>query len=395
MGIGVGFGEIVSTMVWPRLLAAAGLALRPARLGLALVMLVLLGLIAQLPRLWLAKGDAGPASLGREGLEESLAVIAAGVVHLDHVELGAGLARLFVATPVQVGQAYPWSTLAIAAPMLVVWAVLGGAISRMTATEFSLQNKMGWTQGLAFAISKAGSLAAAKIGVLVVVAFIGLVLAAGGWLLLNFAFLQLVGGALFVVALLASGAAVLMVVSYLLAMPMLVPAVACEGTDAIDAVQRAHAYVFARPLRVGLYVLVLVVELVVVTLLLAAIAHATVAFATWCTTAWLSPEMQSLLREQAATGTAAVGETVSWSARSTGSMVGFWAQIPGLLVAAFVTSFWFSGGTVLYLLVRQVCDGQDVGELWMPGMVGGTHAGAGAATPLHVDTGEGPVDEDD
>ena len=45
-----------------------------------------------------------------------------------------------------------------------------------------------------------------------------------------------------------------------------------------------------------------------------------------------------------------------------------------LLVASFVVSYWFSGGTTLYLLMRQVCDGQDVGELWTPGMVAGTHA---------------------
>ena len=60
-----------------------------------------------------------------------------------------------------------------------------------------------------------------------------------------------------------------------------------------------------------------------------------------------------------------------------------------LLVASYVVSYWFSGGTALYLLMRQVCDGQDAGELWSPGMVAGTHA------PADPEDAQAPGDEDE
>ena len=50
--ISVQVRPLIST-TWPRLLESGRLALRPARLGLALMVLVLIGLIGQLPRLWL------------------------------------------------------------------------------------------------------------------------------------------------------------------------------------------------------------------------------------------------------------------------------------------------------------------------------------------------------
>ena len=43
-----------------------------------------------------------------------------------------------------------------------------------------------------------------------------------------------------------------------------------------------------------------------------------------------------------------------------------------MCLLAFAFSFVSSGCAVLYLLVRQVNDGQDWAELWLPGMVGGT-----------------------
>jgi hypothetical protein len=48
-------------------------------------------------------------------------------------------------------------------------------------------------------------------------------------------------------------------------------------------------------------------------------------------------------------------------------------------------SFWFSSGTVLYLLMRQVCDGQDTGELWTPGLIAGTHVTPEADAATDVD----------
>src|SRR5262249_17418602 len=144
-----------------------------------------------------------------------------------------------------------------------------------------------------------------------------------------------------------------------LGLPMLVPSVASEGTDAIDAIQRTYAYVTGRPLRLILYWAVLIVEAAVVTLVLAVLAGWVIELTTWASSLLLGQSVRDALND-AAHGRAPDYEPLGASSRMAVHIVAFWMQVPMLLVASFVVSFWFSAGTTLYLLMRQVCDGQDV-----------------------------------
>src|SRR5678816_797949 len=92
-----GFHEFAGGLMWPRLLESARLALRPARLGLAAVMLVLIGLIGQIPWLWLkdersdwSKHWGGPARVADDMVSLGLGDVAAGVIKLDHVTVWHG-----------------------------------------------------------------------------------------------------------------------------------------------------------------------------------------------------------------------------------------------------------------------------------------------------------------
>ena len=44
----------------------------------------------------------------------------------------------------------------------------------------------------------------------------------------------------------------------------------------------------------------------------------------------------------------------------------------GLGVAAFVFSLHFASSTLRYLVIRRVCDGQELEEVWMPTLIPGT-----------------------
>jgi hypothetical protein len=235
---------------------------------------------------------------------------------------------------------------------------------------------------LAFAVSKAWSLFFSVAAPLLAVGLIVGVLALGGWVLLGIPGVRVVGAVFFALALFGGAAAVIIFVAYLLGLPMLVPAVACEGTDAIDAIQRSYAYVTGRPLRLVLYWAVLIVQAAVVTLVLALLAGWVIQLSTWAASLLLREPMHAAVQ---GLGEGDLPDYGPMSPTQAGAVhiVAFWVQVPLLLVASFVVSFWFSAGTTLYLLMRQVCDGQDVGELWTPGMVAGTHA------PVEVEDGEG------
>ncbi len=42
------------------------------------------------------------------------------------------------------------------------------------------------------------------------------------------------------------------------------------------------------------------------------------------------------------------------------------------LVAAYVVAYIFTSATMMYLLMRRACDGQDIEEIWRPGLTPGT-----------------------
>ncbi len=52
-----------------------------------------------------------------------------------------------------------------------------------------------------------------------------------------------------------------------------------------------------------------------------------------------------------------------WSA----GLVMLWQTVVVCLVAGYVFSYYFSASMVIYMLMRRVCDGQELEEIWQPG----------------------------
>ncbi len=70
---------------------------------------------------------------------------------------------------------------------------------------------------------------------------------------------------------------------------------------------------------------------------------------------------------------------VSWHSQVAGWFVSFWRTVIVGLVGGYVFANYFSGSTIVYLLMRRACDGQEITEIWQPGQVPGT------AAPMPVD----------
>jgi hypothetical protein len=415
------WAELADGLLWPKLAAVITLALRPARVGIALVMLVAVGLLGRVPLVWLPAGDQGPLATFLARAEAAGAVLTQGLLNIDIPRFAAGAAALVLDAPVATARAYPWSLAAIALPLLLVVGVLGGALSRSAATEFARGERTPWTTALAFAISRALSFLGALATPILASLALGGVVAVAGWALLSLPWVQVAGALAYGVALLVMFIAVVLALGYALGFPLLVPALACEGTDAIDAIQRAYAYVLGRPLRLIAYsavLLSLIVALVATTsLVLRATASATYA----ASTALTSTDVTTLVRDAAAqdrtddarratnsasrtsqgqtppkrvddllyrapssttpgattTPAAAPDAKPSASARATSAIIEFWNSLLALLVGAVAISAFFSGSSLLYLLLREVNDGQDHTELWTPERTAGFGSRAG------------------
>lgn len=350
-------------MLWHRVLRAPVLGLRPGRLGLAFFFALFLLLLL---------------SVGR-AVDQQLVPGGVLMPWSDPAwpePSASSLWQIFVSTPGAWVRGWPVTTVVMGPLLIILGAVLLGAISRITAEEFSRGRQMAWHEGLAFSARLWRSTVGAYIAPLVLIWAIALIFAILGWIFLNWPVLNIIGALLYGLFLLGALVAVIVAVAFVLGEAMLIPAVVCEGADAIDAVQRAYAYVLARPLRLIVYLLLGVVGVAVVVAVLAVLAWWTIGFAAHATGAWVRPPAWSMVwwgsfgdAPPPSTVDLAEGQRPGGSFGVGAAFIQIWVLVPLLLVIASLFSASMATATVIYLAMRRICDGQDVGELWTPGVV--------------------------
>lgn len=358
-------------MLWVQLLNAGRLALRPARIGLSMVLLLLVALLWWMPTLWLEK-DATPSFAVMAYSGEAFASVKSGLLSLNAGSVMAGVKQLLVDLPMFLIRHFPWTVGALAVPTIVVWTILGGAVTRSAAEEFSQGRRQAWTGSLAFSLSKAWSLFFAMVVPMCLIGGLALLIMGGGYVLLRVPGVNIAGGFAYGFLLLGGFLMLLLVIAFALGCGLLLPAVACEGADAIDATQRTYAYVLSRPVRTVAFLLVLLVQGIIIAAVLSFIVKSVVHTTADLSSAWLPDETRSAVITASTMREAGAGEGSPFGLNATTHLISLWSAIPGVIAGSILLSFAFSGMTVLYLLLRRVSDGQDVGDLWMPGMVAGT-----------------------
>jgi hypothetical protein len=273
---------------------------------------------------------------------------------------------------------------------LVILTLGGGAICRMAVCEIAGEVQMTFGEGLGFALPRWKQLLMAVAGPLLLIAALSIGLRLVGFILLAPPIVNVLGGLLYALFLLAGFALVLASAAFLLGGSLLLPAIAAESTDWFDAIQRAYAYALGRTLRLAVYALLL--------LLIGAVAYAVASWVAFATINWTA----DLAAGWRASDAAPIAGNVPWPsftdpnlgqsleggrALST-KLIGLWERVAVAILAAFVISYFFCASSVLYLLCRRVNDEQDMTEIWMPGLIEGTlapadarRAAAGATAP--------------
>lgn len=320
-------------------------------------------------------------SLAPNGLEPGLeefvrqALPAAQPVPQGLPAVWIGVKDLFVNLPVALWQQEKVFTVVYGLFFLVVVAIGGGTISRMTACEVATSERLTIGEATDFAIGNWVKLVTALLLPLIFAGILVVLLIVGG--LLMAPWLDVIGGLLYGLALLLGFALVLLLTGYAAGFHLLVPSVACENCDPADALQRVYAYVLSRPLRLLLYVVVALLGLVLGFLVVSFFAGTMLNF-----TAALCRVFTDNSALTAAGGfglfdldqqnLGAIHET--WHNQWAAWLVTLWQTLVIDLVAAFVIGYYFAASTIVHLLMRQACDGQDMEDIWRPGLTPGTLA---------------------
>jgi hypothetical protein len=348
-----------SELLWPRVLTAAAYGLRPGRLGLAFFALVIISLL-------LALGG---------WIDEAIRDTPVVTWQTRAGEPWQIPWRTFVATPMAWAYAYPITTLIFGPLTLFIGLLMVGAISRVTACEIALDRHLSWYQGLTYAARFWKSLLGANLGPIIGIWFLALLIALFGLILLRFPVVNILGAILFPIALLLAFAAAAIALVFVLGVWLITPSIMADGSDAIDAIQRAYAYVIDRPVRLVIYLLLAALGLAGVVFIAAIFIFATVHFAGWAAGQWAGEDGRAMIWAGilAAIRDQPLGpfplDDPEGTYRTGAALIRFWTAIPAILLFAVILSSLTAAATMVYLAMRRLCDGQDISEIWWPGKV--------------------------
>lgn len=240
---------------------------------------------------------------------------------------------------------------------LLVWGLLGGAITRTALLELGRDESADWTQALRFAWGRLRSLVLAPwlpIGGIALVTIpcllLGLAMRADLGVLVAGIFWILVAVAGFLIALLVVGLAC--------GWPLMYSAVTGEsGGDEFEALHRSYSYVYGRPLHYACYVLLAIVLGVVGSLVVDGFAQLSIWGGDWAVS-WGTGSAR-----WAEIDAVAAGDGSASTLRMGAALMGVVEFLVWQVAAAFRYSFFWCVAAAVYLVMRQHVDDTEFNEL--------------------------------
>ncbi|MDA0215171.1 MAG: hypothetical protein O2875_07390 [Planctomycetota bacterium] len=299
-----------------------------------------------------------------EAVRSSFYALIASVGRADFPAAIGAAHSLFVGVPVASWASAPIFTVFFVVVCILAFGRGSGVLCRLSAGDMSMRN---WSlpEASDFIRPRISTLIFAPIFAVV----LGFVLWIPAWALGlsgNLPILNVVGGVFFGVALVSAALSAIVVVVLLVGFPLIAPAVACDGCDAVESIQRAGAYLFARPLHLLWYGFISLIVIVLGTLV--------ADFAATIMWSFASASYESASGETALSGVgnlrflqpyqSAPPALLGLTQSITVSLIDMWRTILCLLIGACSLSIAFACATRTYLLIRLNCDGQDVCDLW-------------------------------
>lgn len=258
-----------------------------------------------------------------------------------------------------------------------VLSLAGGAISRGAALQFTRDERAGMASTIAFALKNYVPILCAPTAPLVLVVLLGFVIISVIGLMANIPYAGELILALFFLLVLFAGAVMAFTTIWACAsFNLMFGAIAAEKSDTFDALSRAYNYVYSRPWRLGGYTILAAFYGGVCYLFVRFFAYVTLLLSRWFLQAgvfaqnsggqqfdkidaiWPKPEYFNFL------GTSSnLAKPLTQTIAS--GIVHFEMLIIAGLILAFVISYYFSAGTVIYCLLRKKVDNTPIEKVYI------------------------------
>ena len=260
---------------------------------------------------------------------------------------------------------------------LCVWAVFGGAITRMAAFKIARDETLGFPTALKYSLRRfrdymtAPLLAVAGIGVFWLLCMLGGVFARIPWVG------EYLVAAFWILPLLAGVCMAAILVAFVVGWPFTYITISAQGSDGFEAFSRSLNYIFSQPWRYLFHWLLALFHGGVIIWVAMFLLGLTVQMTAWAVGSGIGSDA---VREIISSGPADIvgsdflpetsedltiidGEPapVSGSAR----VAGFWLYVVTSIVVSFAISYFWSAATVNYFLIRRVEDGVEFEEVFL------------------------------
>ena len=264
---------------------------------------------------------------------------------------------------------------------LGVWAIVGGAITRIAAVQLSRDERVGIVEAIRFTLARWRSYFFASFAPLLGVAAVAIALSLFGIGNLIPGFAEVWDGLLWFLAL---GLALLMafVLVGLIGWPMIHATLSTEGSDSFDALSRSYSYVYQKPWHYLWYAVVSLTYGAIVVFFVGLMGSLMVYFAKWGVgltpgTNYFNRDPSYLFvfaptsfgwRDLLLQGSPVVDPGGpgfhGWNYIGA-TLVAFWLYLVFLMVIGFGYSYFWSASTIIYLLMRRKVDDTDLDEVYL------------------------------
>lgn len=323
--------------------------------------------------------------------------LVSGGVDDRHTVVGA-LYDMVIVLPRWMLMVHPFFTIVYGLILLVLWSVLGGALTRMSAVQATQSRTPNVVEAVRYATSRFGAFLMAPLIPVILAGVLAGLLVLAGFVAFGIPYVNqataLVGGLLFIIAILLGLGLALVKLSLALGFGLYYPAIALEDSDAFDAISRATGYLCYRLWQVLLYNLAALVYLALTYILVGGVIFLSLLGAHYCISLGAdalssgapfdqmmpAPELGRLTYPP---GSASLSHTESVAA----VLMMVWVYLFVGLSAAYALSYYFSASTWIYLLLRRSADGTDYSEIHIESAIASSRAPSGepAEVPTKVE----------
>ena len=249
---------------------------------------------------------------------------------------------------------------------VLVWAFVGTGIARVCLLRMTRDERGGLDDAFEYGFAHYLSAVGAILLPMIAVMFLAIPGFLSG-LLMGLEWGVIVAGVLWFVVL---GLAVVMGVLLLGLMfgwPMMICSVASEGQNAFDAITRAYAYVFQRPVNYAFYVLIAVLFGAGCWIVATQFTHGATNLAWWSTSLGaerVAPGRMDELRGHSRGDLEAADESPGAIERGA-RIFGFWVGLAKTVCVAFIYGLFWCLASAVYLLMRHDVDDTPMDEIYV------------------------------